>query len=60
MSHATIEAAQTEAARIKAYFPFRVVFISKDEQGLFEVGSGKTRARALGLAKKGREVWIFG
>ena len=56
----TLEQAQKESSRVKAYFPYRVVYIAETAIGEFSVGSGKTKARATNELRKGAiNVWII-
>lgn len=48
----------SDAARIKAYFPFRIVYVATCLDGSF-AGSGKTMARPRALARKGWEVEVL-
>jgi hypothetical protein len=47
-----------EAKRIKAYFPYRIVFIC-EKDGVFEILCGKTKAKGMNALSKGWNVFIL-
>lgn len=52
------ESTMNEAKRIKAYFPYRIVFIC-EKDGTFDILCGKTKAKGLNALKNGYNVFIL-
>ena len=47
--------------RLKAYFPYRVVFgVLDKDTGAFEARAGRTMAAANNAARKGHLVFVYG
>ena len=52
------QSTMNEAKRMKAYFPYRIVFICEKE-GVFEILCGKTKAKGRTALKNGWNVYIL-
>ena len=51
----------SELARLKAYFPFRIVFgVIRTDTGEFEAHTCRTMARAKRLVREGHRVYVLG
>ncbi len=53
------ESLVNELRRLKAYFPYRVVFGAISPSGEWEANAQPTKRRALSLARKGWAVCIY-
>jgi hypothetical protein len=49
-----------ELSRLKAYFPYRIVFGVIDQEGKFEAYAKTTMHTANHLARKGLTVFVWG
>lgn len=54
----TYDEALAGAIRLKKFFPFRLVGITKYPNGNYEVVTGKTMAKFNNLMRKGCAVWL--
>ena len=53
------ESQLNDLRRLKAYFPYRIVFGAISPSGEWEANAQPTKRRALSLARKGWQVTIY-